>query len=96
MDIRCSGSIGSNSMDSRGNSFLAPYVTALINNIWEEIPDKSFANVKELLVQKAYKVIDQSPNQIMKMENHINKAVLFPYNKEIKSLLINEGQLNLM
>lgn len=90
IDIYCAPSIGINYLDSRGNSFLAPYVTATINNIWEENPESSSDEVKGILEERAYKVVNQIVNKVPKLENTIKRAILFPYNKEIKSILVNE------
>ncbi len=94
IDMRCSVSININRSDYRGNSFLAPYISALINNILEKSSNKNYANLKSELINRAYKVVKQVPNKFEYMHKQIRKAILFPYNKEIKSLVINRGMVD--
>lgn len=94
VDIRCSISININRFDYRGNSFLAPYISALINNILEKSSDKSYESLKAELIKGAYKVVKQVPNEFKYTNTRIRKAILFPYNKEIKSLVINRKMID--
>ena len=88
IDVYCSSSLGKS--DIRGNSFISPYVASLIATIM----GKNAEETKSNLMKFAKKIIKtESKNALLKVPKEIKKAIVFPYNKEIKSLLLNSKLL---
>ncbi|MGQ8872608.1 S8 family serine peptidase [Paenibacillus sp. TSA_86.1] len=77
-----------------GSSFAAPHITAIVAKIMQSgIRDK-----KKILIElknNAMKVVNYSKRKIEKPDwiNKINKAIIFPFNKEMHSLLRFRNEL---
>ncbi|MYD61570.1 MAG: S8 family serine peptidase [Gemmatimonadetes bacterium] len=81
-----------------GNSFAAPHITGIIARLLEQHPKCSVQDIRLLLKEKALSEISQDRNksksdpQIIRKDfqedyAHIKKAVLYPYNKEMHSMV---------
>ncbi|MXX15141.1 MAG: S8 family serine peptidase [Gemmatimonadetes bacterium] len=81
-----------------GNSFAAPHITGIIARLLEQHPKCSIQNIRLLLQEKALNEISQGQNKSKSgLRSHrkdfqedyayIKKAVLYPYNKEMHSLV---------
>ena len=81
-----------------GNSFAAPHITGIIAHLLEQHPKCSVQDIRVLLQEKALREIPQDQNKFKSdRQTHrkdfqedyawIKKAVLYPYNKEMHSLV---------
>ncbi len=81
-----------------GNSFAAPHITGIIAHLLEQHPKCSVQDIRLLLKEKALNEISQGQNKSKSgLQSHqkdfqedyayIKKAVLYPYNKEMHSLV---------
>ena len=81
-----------------GNSFAAPHITGIIARLLEQHPKCSVQGIRLLLQEKALNEISQGQNKSKSgLQSHckdfqedyayIKKAVLYPYNKEMHSLV---------
>ena len=81
-----------------GNSFAAPHITGIIAHLLEQHPKCSVQDIRLLLQEKALNEIPQDRNKSKSgRQSHqkdfqedyawIKKAVLYPYNKEMHSLV---------
>ncbi len=81
-----------------GNSFAAPHITGIIARLLEQHPKCSVQDIRLLLKEKALNEISQDRNksksdpQIIRKDfqedyAYIKKAVLYPYNKEMHSMV---------
>ncbi|MYC15491.1 MAG: S8 family serine peptidase [Gemmatimonadetes bacterium] len=81
-----------------GNSFAAPHITGIIARLLEQHPKCSIQDIRLLLQEKALNEISQGQNKSKSgLQSHqkdfqedyayIKKAVLYPYNKEMHSLV---------
>ena len=81
-----------------GNSFAAPHITGIIVHLLEQHPKCSVQDIRLLLQEKALNEIPQDRNKSKSgRQSHqkdfqedyawIKKAVLYPYNKEMHSLV---------
>ncbi len=81
-----------------GNSFAAPHITGIIAHLLEQYPKCSVQDIRLLLQEKALSEIPQEQNRSKSgRQSHrkdfqedyayIKKAVLYPYNKEMHSLV---------
>ena len=81
-----------------GNSFAAPHITGIIARLLEQHPKCSVQDIRLLLKEKALNEISQDRNKSKPdrqahrkdfQEDHayIKKAVLYPYNKEMHSMV---------
>ncbi len=81
-----------------GNSFAAPHITGIIAHLLEQHPIYSVQDIRLLLQEKALNEISQDQNrsqfdpQIPRKDfredySYIKKAVLYPYNKEMHSMV---------
>ena len=70
-----------------GSSFAAPYITGLVANLLSEGAEPG--SIKKLLRDKAKNVIsvDRFPDCTKQTSININKAIVYPVNKEIHNLL---------
>ena len=74
-------------LDVEGSSFAAPYITAFISNEGMFCHKNSFDDILSLLRNKAKKIfVADKVNSIFKPQK-IGKAITFPSNKEINTLL---------
>lgn len=74
-------------LDVVGSSFAAPYITALISNEADLNYENCFDDVVSVLRNKAKKIfVADKVNSIVKPQK-IGKAITFPFNKEINTLL---------
>lgn len=74
-----------------GNSLAAPYITAQINNLNPKTND--IASIKHLLEKNA-RHIYKYPENIDSYSPKINKASVFPFNKETQNILNYEDELS--
>lgn len=79
--------------DVIGSSFSAPYITSLIADYISNTNKKDLNNVLEYLRRKAHYVFDSPNVETFQSPFKIKKAILFPYNKEIITLLRNHQYL---
>ena len=81
-----------------GNSFAAPHITGIIAHLLEQHPKCSVQNIRLLLQEKALNEISQDRNKskfdpqthrkdFQEDYSWIKKAVLYPYNKEMHSMV---------
>lgn len=81
-----------------GNSFAAPHITGIIAHLLEQHPICSVQDIRLLLQEKALSEIPQKKNKsksshqsyrkdFQENYSYIKKAVLYPYNKEMHSLV---------
>ena len=81
-----------------GNSFAAPHITGIIARLLEQHPKCSVQDIRLLLQEKALNEISQGQNKSKSdLQSHqkdfqedyayIKKAVLYPYNKEMHSMV---------
>ena len=81
-----------------GNSFAAPHITGIIAHLLEQHPKCSVQDIRLLLQEKALNEISQDRNKSKSGRQshrkdfqedyaHIKKAVLYPYNKEMHSMV---------
>ncbi len=81
-----------------GNSFAAPHITGIIAHLLEQHPKCSVQDIRLLLKEKALNEISQDQNRsqcdpqshrkdFREDYTYIKKAVLYPYNKEMHSLV---------
>ncbi len=81
-----------------GNSFAAPHITGIIAHLLEQHPKCSVQDIRLLLKEKVLNEISQGQNKSKSgLQSHqkdfqedyayIKKAVLYPYNKEMHSLV---------
>ena len=81
-----------------GNSFAAPHITGIIAHLLEQHPKCSVEDIRLLLQEKALRELSQDRNRSKSdRQTHqkdfqedyawIKKAVLYPYNKEMHSLV---------
>ncbi|MCE2433724.1 MAG: S8 family serine peptidase [Candidatus Latescibacteria bacterium] len=81
-----------------GNSFAAPHITGIIAHLLEQHPKYSVQDIRLLLQEKALSEIPQEQNRskfgrpahrkdFQEDYSYIKKAVLYPYNKEMHSLV---------
>ena len=81
-----------------GNSFAAPHITGIVAHLLKQHPKCSVQTIRLLLQEKALKEIPQHLNisvpdhQIFRKDfqedyAYIKKAVLYPYNKEMHSMV---------
>lgn len=81
-----------------GNSFAAPHITGIVAHLLEQHPKCSVQDIRLLLQEKALSEIPQNKNKSksghQSYRNHfqedyayIKKAVLYPYNKEMHSMV---------
>ena len=81
-----------------GNSFAAPHITGIIARLLEQHPKCSVQDIRLLLKEKVLNEISQDRNksksdpQIIRKDfqedyAYIKKAVLYPYNKEMHSMV---------
>ena len=81
-----------------GNSFAAPHITGIIARLLEQHPKCSVQDIRLLLKEKVLSEISQDRNksksdpQIIRKDfqedyAYIKKAVLYPYNKEMHSMV---------
>ncbi len=81
-----------------GNSFAAPHITGIIARLLEQHPKCSVQDIRLLLQKKSLNEISQGQNKSKSgLQSHqkdfqedysyIKKAVLYPYNKEMHSLV---------
>lgn len=69
-----------------GTSFIAPYITAKISNYIENGITK-LEDIKENLKSDAKRIIYNTDYEVINNSFEIKKAVLFPFNKEIRNIL---------
>ena len=81
-----------------GNSFAAPHITGIITHLLKQHPKCSVHDIRLLLQEKALREVPQDQNrsqsdpQIVRKDfredyAYIKKAVLYPYNKEMHSMV---------
>ena len=81
-----------------GNSFAAPHITGIIAHLLEQHPKCSVQDIRLLLKEKALNEISQDRNKskpdrqayrkdFQEDYAYIKKAVLYPYNKEMHSMV---------
>ena len=81
-----------------GNSFAAPHITGIVAHLLEQHPKCSVQDIRLLLQEKALNEISQDQNKSKSgcqshrkdfQENYtyMKKAVLYPYNKEMHSMV---------
>ncbi len=81
-----------------GNSFAAPHITGIIAHLLEQHPKCSVQDIRLLLKEKVLNEISQEQNRsqfdpqiplkdFRENYTYIKKAVLYPYNKEMHSLV---------
>lgn len=77
-----------------GSSFSAPYITALISNLMSDgISD--YQQILTCLEKKAYRIWNLNNTNYKHKTNSlkIKKAIIYPFNKEIHSIAINQDML---
>ncbi|MCY3683044.1 MAG: S8 family serine peptidase [Gemmatimonadetes bacterium] len=81
-----------------GNSFAAPHITGIVAHLLEQHPQYSVQDIRLLLQEKALNEIPRNENKskfghqsyrkdFQEDYSYIKKAVLYPYNKEMHSLV---------
>ena len=81
-----------------GNSFAAPHITGIVAHLLEQHPKCSVQDIRLLLKEKALNEISQERNKsksgrqshrkdFQEDYSYIKKAVLYPYNKEMHSMV---------
>ena len=81
-----------------GNSFAAPHITGIVAHLLEQHPKCSVQDIRLLLQEKALSEIPRNENKskfghqsyrkdFQEDYSYIKKAVLYPYNKEMHSLV---------
>ncbi len=71
----------------QGSSFATPYITAKVCGCIKEKKAYDFKTVLHYLEKYAFRIIDQVYEE-NEFEMKIEKAIVFPYNKEIQNMLI--------
>ncbi len=86
--------IGAKYIDVFGSSFSAPYITGIIANMFiyrgGRIP---LDELHIMLMNKSIKVLEAAEPLPVKLPFDINKAIMFPYNKEISTMLLHYNDI---
>ncbi len=77
----------------QGSSFATPYITVKIIRYMQEEGRRSFESILNMLKKEAVKVIVTPSNIEVELPFKINRAITFPYNKEIETLLMNDSSI---
>lgn len=77
----------------QGSSFATPYITVKIIRYMQEEGRRSFESILNMLKKEAAKVIVAPSNNEVELPFKINRAITFPYNKEIETLLMNDSSI---
>ena len=80
---------------SDGTSFAAPHITGIIGRLLQENPGRSLSDIRQILIENAQKVPSdsqvvrslQSQRSLDRDYSWVKRAVLYPYNKEMHSLV---------
>lgn len=73
--------------DVIGSSFAAPYITSIIANMMERENIICIDDILQKLKANAYKIYSPEKTSIIEKPFDIKKAIVFPYNKEISTLI---------
>ena len=76
----------------QGSSFATPYITAKVYKCIKEENVHDYKAVLSYLEKQAFRIIDQVYGK-NEFEMKIEKAIVFPYNKEIQNMLIYDHLL---
>lgn len=86
--------IGDKYIDVFGSSFSAPYITGIIANMFIQRGSRiSLDEIHIMLMSKSVKVIEATEPLPLKLPFDINKAIIFPYNKEISTMLLHYNDI---
>lgn len=77
----------------QGSSFATPYITVKIIRYMQEEGRRSFESILNMLKKEAAKVVVAQNNNEVEISFKINRAITFPYNKEIETLLLNDSSI---
>ena len=77
-----------------GTSFAAPHISGIIGRLLQQNPERSLSDIRQILIENA-KQIQSNPQAVRLLHSRsffndyswIKKAVLYPYNKEMHSLV---------
>lgn len=78
-----------------GSSFAAPYITSIVAKCLENGINK-FSDILNYLEKNAYQVLNVQNSKYIEKSNlfKIKKAIIFPFNKELHSLAVNQDSLS--
>ncbi len=90
--------LGDKHIMTSGNSFATPHITGIVARLLKQYPNSSAQNIRKLLQEKALKEktehkklipVSQQPSRLILQDDYswIQKAALYPYNKEMHSLV---------